>query len=61
MGPTRPQQEARVQIPPIDVTKLARTAWKLLDDAGRALRPEPEPRRPAPPPTTRRREPPEIW
>lgn len=48
-----------MQVPPIDVTKLARTAWKLLDDAGRALRPEPT--RPAPPPKPGNRQPPEIW
>lgn len=51
-----------MQIPPIDVTRWALRALKLLDDAGRALFPQPpQPPRQSTKPETDRHTPPEIW
>lgn len=54
-----------MQIPPIDVTRWALHALKLLEDAKRTLLPPP-PQPPQPPQTPSgsdadRRTPPEIW
>lgn len=51
-----------MQIPPIDVTRWALRAFELLEDAKRALLPQP-PQPPQPPPRSDadRRTPPEIW
>ena len=54
----KPVRRCPVQIPPIDLSRWALRALRLLDEARRAL--QPEPRKP-PRPDEPNRERPDIW